>query len=137
MKKITVEVKIKGSIDEVWNKLNNPTDIMNWNFAFPDWHCPSADNDLRVGGLLKSTMAAKDGSFAFTFEGTYDEIIPNNYIKYHLSDNRAVAITMKQEKDHVFLSQTFDAEDQNSIEMQQQGWQAILNNFKNYVEHNI
>ena len=93
MKKITVEVKIKGSIDEVWNKLNNPTDIMNWNFAFPDWHCPSADNDLRVGGLLKSTMAAKDGSFAFTFEGTYDEIIPNNYIKYHLSDNRAVAIT--------------------------------------------
>ena len=32
------------------------------------------------------------------------------------------------------VTTTFDAEEQNSIEMQRDGWHAILNNFKSYVE---
>lgn len=136
MVKVTVTTKIKAPIEKVWNQLNNPLDIMKWNFASPDWHCPSAENDLRVGGSLKSTMAAKDGSFAFDFEGFYDEVVPNKYIKYHLADNRVVEITLTQQNDEVLVTETFDAESENPIEMQQQGWQAILNNFKYYVEHN-
>lgn len=136
MAKVTVTTAIKAPIEKVWNQLNNPLDIMKWNFASPDWHCPSAENDLRVGGSLKSTMAAKDGSFAFDFEGFYDEVVPNKYIKYHLADNRVVEITLTQQNDEVLITETFDAESENPIEMQQQGWQAILNNFKYYVEHN-
>lgn len=136
MAKVTVTTTIKAPIEKVWNQLNNPLDIMQWNFASPDWHCPSAENDLRVGGSLKSTMAAKDGSFAFDFEGFYDEVVPNKYIKYHLVDNRVVEIMLMQQNDEVLVTETFDAESENPIEMQQQGWQAILNNFKYYVEHN-
>ena len=136
MAKVTIETTIKAPIEKVWNQLNNPLDIMKWNFASPDWHCPSAENDLRVGGSLKSTMAAKDGSFAFEFEGFYDEVIANRYIKYHLADSRVVEISLTQQNNEVLVTETFDAENENPIEMQQQGWQAILNNFKNYVEHN-
>ena len=136
MAKVTIETTIKAPIEKVWNQLNNPLDIMKWNFASPDWHCPSAENDLRVGGSLKSTMAAKDGSFAFEFEGFYDEVIANRYIKYHLADSRVVEISLTQQNNEVLVTETFDAENVNPIEMQQQGWQAILNNFKNYVEHN-
>jgi hypothetical protein len=32
--------------------------------------------------------------------------------------------------------ETFEAESTNSIDMQRGGWQAILNNFKKYVEAN-
>lgn len=136
MTKVKIETRIKAPVEKVWNQMNNPLDIMKWNFASPDWHCPSAENDLQVGGSLKSTMAAKDGSFAFDFEGIYDEIIPNQYLKYHLGDGRVVEISLTQENDCVLVTETFDAETQNPIEMQQQGWQAILNNLKNYVEHN-
>jgi len=136
MAKVTIETTIKAPIEKVWNQLNNPLDIMKWNFASPDWYCPSAENDLRVGGSLKSTMAAKDGSFAFLFEGFYDEVIANRYIKYHLADSRVVEITLTQQNNEVLVTETFDSENENPIEMQQQGWQAILNNFKNYVEHN-
>ena len=136
MAKVTIETTIKAPIEKVWNQLNNPLDIMKWNFASPDWHCPSAENDLRVGGSLKSTMAAKDGSFAFEFEGFYDEVIANRYIKYHLADSRVVEISLTQQNNEVLVTETFDSENENPIEMQQQGWQAILNNFKNYVEHN-
>ena len=136
MAKVTIETTIKAPIEKVWNQLNNPLDIMKWNFASPDWYCPSAENDLRVGGSLKSTMAAKDGSFAFEFEGFYDEVIANRYIKYHLADSRVVEITLTQQNNEVLVTETFDSENENPIEMQQQGWQAILNNFKNYVEHN-
>lgn len=136
MEKVTVQTTIKAPAEKVWNQLNNPLDIMKWNFASPDWHCPAAENDFKVGGTLKSTMAAKDGSFAFDFEAVYDEIIPNKYIKYHLTDGRVVEVQLTESNEEVVVTQTFDAETQNPVEMQQQGWQAILNNFKNYVEHN-
>ena len=136
MEKVTVQITVKAPVEKVWNQLNNPLDIMKWNFASPDWHCPAAENDFKVGGTLKSTMAAKDGSFAFDFEAVYDEIIPNKYLKYHLTDGRVVEVQLTEGNEEVVVTQTFDAEQNNPIEMQQQGWQAILNNFKNYVEHN-
>lgn len=134
MKKITVEVAVNAPIEKVWDKLNNPKDIEQWNQASADWHCLNASNNLEVGGKLKSTMAAKDGSFSFDFEGIYDEIIPQRLIKYHMEDGRTVEISFKEENNQVVVTETFDAENQNPEEMQKEGWQAILNSFKNYVE---
>lgn len=134
MSKVTISVAIKAPIEKVWDKMNNPKDIEQWNTASEDWHCPKAENNLTVGGSLKSTMAAKDGSFSFEFEGIYDEIIPNKLIRYHLGDQRSVEIRFEEIGNEVIVTETFDPESQNPIEMQQQGWQAILNNFKKHVE---
>ncbi|UUV21545.1 SRPBCC domain-containing protein [Flavobacterium sp. CBA20B-1] len=136
MAKITVSVIINSSIDKVWNQLNNPKDIEQWNQASADWHCMNASNDLKVGGTLKSTMAAKDGSSSFDYEAIYDTIIPNELIKYHLLDGRMVEISFQETTNQVLVTETFDAENQNSEELQKAGWQAILNSFKKHVENN-
>ncbi|WKW46507.1 SRPBCC domain-containing protein [Myroides sp. JBRI-B21084] len=135
MSKITIQTSINATIEKVWDAMNTPADIEKWNQASPDWHCLNASNNLVVGGKLKSTMAAKDGSFAFDFEGIYDEIIPHSYIKYHLGDDRVVEIWFKTENNQVHITETFDAETVNSEELQKNGWQAILNSFKNHVEN--
>ena len=131
---ITIETIINQPIDKVWNAYNNPEDIVKWNFATEDWHCPKAENELKVGGKLKSTMAAKDGSFQFEFEAKYDEIIPNQFIRYYLADGRKVEINFNEENNSTTIIEKFDPENQNSEEMQREGWQAILNSFKHYVE---
>lgn len=134
MGKITVEVAVNAPIEKVWDKLNNPKDIERWNQASPDWHCLNASNNLEVGGKLKSTMAAKDGSFSFDFEGIYDEVIPQKFIKYHMEDGRTVEVSFEEKDNQVIVTETFDAENQNPEEMQKEGWQAILNSFKKHVE---
>lgn len=135
MEKVTIRTTVKAPIQKVWEQINNPKDIEQWNHASDDWHCLNAANDLQVGGALKSTMAAKDGSFSFDFEGIYDEIIPHKLISYRLGDGRRVAVYFEENGQEVYITEIFDAEDQNPIEMQKQGWQAILENFKKYVEH--
>ncbi len=134
MKKITVEVAVNAPIEKVWDKLNNPKDIEQWNQASPDWHCLNASNNLEVGGKLKSTMAAKDGSFSFDFEGIYDEVIPHKLIKYHMEDGRTVEVSFEEKDNQVVVTETFDAENQNPEEMQKEGWKSILYTFKNHVE---
>ncbi|SFM60340.1 Uncharacterized conserved protein YndB, AHSA1/START domain [Algoriella xinjiangensis] len=131
---ITVQTTINAPLDKVWFAFNNPEDIVKWNQASPDWHCPKAENDLQNGGTLKSTMAAKDGSFQFEFEAKYDEIIPNKFIRYYIADGRKVEIDFMEENNSTVITEKFDPENQNPEEMQRQGWQAILDSFKNYVE---
>ena len=96
MTKITVQVTINAPLDKVWELMNAPEAIEQWNQASPDWHCLNAENNLIVGGSLKSTMAAKDGSFAFDFEGIYNEIVPFKLIRYHLLDQRMVTVVFKE-----------------------------------------
>ncbi len=131
---ITVETTVNSPIEKVWQAWTNPEDIMRWNFASDDWHSPHATNDLRVGGSFLSTMAAKDGSFSFDFEGIYDEVVSHETIAYSLADGRTVKITFTQNGNETHVSETFDPENENPIELQQGGWQAILNNFKKHVE---
>lgn len=133
--KITVECTIKSSIDKVWNYWTTPEQIMLWNNASDDWYCPKASNNLKVGGRFLYTMAAKDGSFSFDFEGTYTEVIENKSIKYVLDDEREVSVDFIAIGDMVEIVETFEAETQNTVELQQFGWQAILNNFKKLVEN--
>lgn len=131
---ITVQTTIQQPIEIVWKKWTTPSDIMQWNNASPDWHTPKAENDLRAGGTFSFTMAAKDGSFSFDFGGTYTNVVEHFKIEYVLGDERRVMIDFSNHGDSVTITETFDPENENPLEMQQAGWQAILNNFKRYAE---
>ncbi|MEG0481627.1 MAG: SRPBCC domain-containing protein [Acinetobacter sp.] len=133
MTKITVQSQVKAPIDQVWQIYNNPQDIEQWNTASPDWHTVNSVNDLRVGGEFSNRMEAKDGSMGFDFAGTYTEVIPHEKIAYSFGD-RTAEITFEQKNDEVLIKISFDPENQYPIEQQQAGWQAILNNFAQYVE---
>jgi uncharacterized protein YndB with AHSA1/START domain len=133
---ITVEATILAPVEVVWQYFTDPEHIVHWNQASIDWHTPKAENDLQVGGKFNYTMAAKDGSFSFEFWGIYDKIKENQLIEYTLGDNRKVNVEFLSVDDDTKLMETFEAETINSVELQQGGWQAILDNFKKYVEEN-
>lgn len=134
--KIAIEATIAATAEKVWDCYTKPEHITNWNFANDDWCCPSAENDLKVGGTYKARMEAKDGSFGFDFEAVYDEVIPLKKITYTLEDGRVVTTDFEDLNGSTKVSTVFDAETENDIEMQKNGWQAILNNFKKYTETN-
>jgi uncharacterized protein YndB with AHSA1/START domain len=131
---ITVQNNINAPIETVWECWTNPVHITKWNNASDDWHTPYAENDLRTGGRFKSTMASKDGTMSFDFEGEYTLVEQNETIEYVMADGRKVEISFAATQSGVGVIESFDPETENSEEMQQQGWQAILNNFKKYVE---
>ncbi|MBK8342800.1 MAG: SRPBCC family protein [Bacteroidetes bacterium] len=131
---ITISTTIQASIEKVWDCWTLPEHIVNWNFASPDWHAPAAENDLREGGEFIFTMAARDGSVAFDFNGIYTLVDPHKLIEYRIADGRKVSVQFLPEANHVVVTETFETENENSAEMQEAGWQAILDNFKNYVE---
>jgi uncharacterized protein YndB with AHSA1/START domain len=131
---ITVETTVHAPITTVWDSWNNPDHITQWAFASPDWHTPWAKNDLRVGGSFSSRMEAKDGSFGFEFGGVYDAVTTNELIAYTMADGRKVMVEFSAEGDATKVVERFDAENENPVDMQQMGWQAILDNFKKYTE---
>jgi uncharacterized protein YndB with AHSA1/START domain len=134
--KITVEATVSANTKKVWDCYTKPEHITKWNFASDDWHCPSAENDLRAGGKLKSRMEAKNGSFGFDFEAIYDEVITQKKITYTMLDGRRATTDFENSGNKTKITIVFDAEIQNSVELQRNGWQAILDNFKKYVESN-
>ncbi len=131
---ITVEIEVELPLEKVWKVWTGPEHITNWNFASDDWCCPNAANDLQIGKFFLYRMEAKDGSTGFDFAGTYEEIIPGKLITYVMEDGRRVRIVFKDVDGATKISESFDAEDINSAELQKTGWQAILNNFKKYAE---
>lgn len=131
---ITVQATINAPVEKVWKKWINPIDIVQWNSASEDWHTPMAENDLRVGGKFLSRMESKDGSSGFDFIGVYDEIKTNERIAYTMGDGRKVKLLFTGIGDATKVAETFEAEETNPVEMQRGGWQAILDNFKKYVE---
>ena len=133
---ITVENTINAPVEKVWAYWSAPEHITKWNNASEDWHSPRAENDLRTGGKFSTRMEAKDGSMGFDFGGTYDEVKTNEVIAYTMSDGRKVVVNFTKVGDQTKVIETFDAEETNPIEMQRGGWQAILDNFKKYVEAN-
>jgi uncharacterized protein YndB with AHSA1/START domain len=131
--KITVETEVAAPINSVWRTYTTPEDIKQWNAASDDWHTTAATVDLRVGGNFSSRMEAKDGSFGFDFAGTYTAVVKNELLEYSFGD-RKTSVEFKKSTKGVRVIVTFDAETTHSIEQQQQGWQAILNNFARYAE---
>lgn len=159
---ITVEVIINESVEKVWDAYTEPEHITQWAFASDDWHAPRAENDLRAGGKFNTRMVrrevesvarsepearrdratfqqesmrdAKDGSAGFDFSGTYDEVVPRQRIAYTMDDGRTAAVLFEEMGNSAYVKTIFDPESENSVELQRAGWQAILNNFKKYVE---
>lgn len=131
---IKIESKIQGSLETIWDKFTRPKHITQWSFASPEWHSPTAENDLRVGGKFKTRMEAKDGSMGFDFEGEYTLVKPLERFEYSLGDTRKVIVEFKKDGEHVIVTEYFDPENENPHDMQQAGWQMILNNFKAYAE---
>lgn len=135
--KITIESTVNAPVERVWKCWNEPACVMQWNHASDDWHSPKAENDLREGGKFVYRMEAKDGSFGFDFGGTYSKVVETKEIAYSMDDARAVTTSFTSSGDSTTITTVFDAENENPIEMQKQGWQAILENFKKHVEsHN-
>ena len=136
MTKIAVASTIEAPLTKVWDYWTKPEHITKWAFASDDWAAPEAENDVRVRGKFRTLMAAKDGSRSFDFDGVYTAVAEPNLIEYDMSDGRHVKISFVETKDGVEVTETFDAETENSEELQRNGWQAILDNFKSYVENN-
>ncbi|OWY28213.1 SRPBCC family protein [Herbaspirillum robiniae] len=130
---ITVETTVAAPIAQVWRAYTSPEDIKRWNAASPDWHTTAAAVDLRVGGAFSSRMEAKDGSMGFDFAGTYTAVTENELIEYVFGERRARSV-FAQTPQGVRLTVSFDPENQYPVEQQRQGWQAILDSFKRYVE---
>jgi uncharacterized protein YndB with AHSA1/START domain len=138
-KAIAVETVVKAPVEKVWEYWNKPEHIVHWAFAADDWEAPKAENDLRVGGKFKTVMAAKDGSAGFDFGGTYTDVKKHALIEYDMDPAsgekpRHVKVEFKEVPEGVKVIVTFDPENENPVETQRDGWQAISDNFKKYVE---
>ncbi len=138
MNPITVETTVNAPIEKVWEYWNSPEHITKWAFASDDWECPSAENDLRTGGTFKTVMASKDGRESFDLMGTYTAVEENKLIEYNMEgeDKRHVKTEFSELPNSTKITETFDTEKENTEELQRSGWQAILDNFKKYVEEN-
>lgn len=133
---ITVQSIINAPIEKVWQYWTSPKHITQWCSASDDWHAPRAENDVQLGGKFTTRMEAKDGSFGFDFSGVYDEVRQHEYIAYTMGDGRKVNITFSGNGNETSVTETFEPENQNPLDMQQAGWQAILDSFKKYTEAN-
>ena len=131
---ITVKTTVQAPLSKVWECWNQPEHITGWAFATDTWEAPAAANDLKVGGTLKITMAAKDKSVSFDLIGQYTAVEEHKLIEYNM-DGRHVKIEFQETADGVEVVESFDPEKENPEEMQRAGWQAILDNFKKYVEN--
>lgn len=132
--RVTVETSVNAPVEKVWKSWSDPADIVRWCSASDEWHTPRAENDLRKGGKFLSRMEAKDGSMGFDFGGVYDEVKTNELIEYTMGDGRKVKIIFQENGGVTKVTETFDAESENPVDMQKTGWQAILDNFKKYTE---
>lgn len=132
---ITIETTVNVPVSQAWKIFNSPEHVTQWNHASDDWHSPHAENDLRPGGNFKYRMEAKDGSFGFDFGGVYTAVEENKMIRYTMGDGREVEVLFTEDgKNRTHIKETFDAENMHDPEMQKNGWQAILNNFRDYAE---
>jgi len=133
---LTVKASVNAPVEKVWDYWNTPAHITQWNSASEDWHSPRSENDLRAGGKFSHRMEAKDGSFGFDYAGVYDVVTPNKYLEFTLGDGRKVTVEFTANGDSTQINESFEAESTNSLELQQGGWQAILDSFKKYAENN-
>ena len=131
---ITVRTTIYAPVEKVWNLWTDPVHIIHWNFASDDWHTPKAENDLRAGGRFLARMEAKDGSAGFDFTGKYSKVEQNRQLEYIMDDGRNVQVLFIPQGNVTTVMEAFEAEQTNPDGMQQEGWQAILDNFREYVE---
>lgn len=134
MDTITISTIVHAPRERAWKHFTSPESIKKWAYASPDWHAPFAENDVRIGGSFCTRMEAKDGSTGFDFTGTYTAVVENERIEYVMDDGRKVIVIFEDGDTGVVVTETFDPESENPLDMQRAGWQAILNNFALFTE---
>ncbi|EON74846.1 hypothetical protein ADIS_4678 [Lunatimonas lonarensis] len=132
--KITILTAVNAKIEKVWQYYNQAQHIIHWNFATDEWCCPKVETDFIEGGKYLARMEAKDGSFGFDFEAVFDEIREPEWVAYTMGDGPRAEIEFREEGEKTVVKISFDPDQSHSREMQRDGWQAILNNFKKYAE---
>lgn len=133
MSPIQIQTHLSISPEVAWKLYTEPEHITQWNFASPDWHCPWAKNNLEIGGTYQAFMQAKDQSFEFVFEATYTDIEPGQHFVYVMPDQRNIRVDFKPIDSGTQVTVTFDPENENPIDLQRQGWQAILDQYSQYA----
>lgn len=131
---ITVSTIVHVPIEKAWEIWTTPEYITKWNHASDDWHTPYAEVDLQTGGHFLSRMESKDGEHGFDFRGMFTEVIPHEKIAYVMEDGREAIISFSAGETGTTVTESFTPENENPIELQQQGWQAIIDNYKKYAE---
>lgn len=134
---ICIAAHSQASLQTVWDCFTQAQHVTGWNFASADWFCPAAQNDLRPGGRFSYRMEARDGSFGFDLEGQFDRVEGPALLTYHFDDDRRIEVRFTATPTGTRIEQDFEAENQNPREMQEQGWQAILNNFAAYCDKQV
>ena len=134
---IKISCTIDAPVAHVWDVHTTPEHIVNWNFASADWCCPYADVDLRSGGRYLARMEAKDGSFGFDYEGIYHIVEAPHKSVLILGDGRKVETVFTPDDGGTRVQVSFDADTNAPLEMQQDGWQSILNSFKERCEATV
>ena len=134
---ITVQTTVRAPIELVWECFTTSDHIKKWNAASDDWHTTNAIVDLRAGGAFRYRMEAKDGSVGFDFSGVWVTVEPTNSLEQRLDDGRIVRVSFQVTDEGVSVTEEFDAEDENSEDLQRAGWQMILESFKRYVETKV
>jgi len=134
MEALSVQTSIKAPIEKVWKCWTTPADIIQWNNPSEDWETTSVTLHLKDNGNFIYKMKTKDDSVAFDFTGIYDKVIINEYIKSTLFDGRKVVNIFKSNGDETILIENFDPEAQTPIPDQEAFTQAVIDNFKKYVE---
>jgi uncharacterized protein YndB with AHSA1/START domain len=135
--KITIEAIVNAPVDKVWDYWTKPEHIIHWNFADPSWQCPKVENNVCVGGKYGARMEAKDGSFGFDFNYVYDRVVLQQELSFTMEDGRKASTFFESKGDVTHVSTTFETENENPVDLQKFGWQAILNNFKSYTESEV
>ena len=133
---ITVETTVRAPMEKIWSFWTDPKHITHWARGSEDWIAPYAENDLKVNGKFKTTMAAKDGSAKFDFEGVYTKVVKYKEIDYIIADGRKVVAKFSDLGSEIKVVESFEPENENSYDLQKEGWQNILDNFKKYSESN-
>jgi uncharacterized protein YndB with AHSA1/START domain len=133
---IQIQQTIHAPVEKVWEYFSKPEHITQWNNASEDWFTPRAQNDLREGGTFVYRMESREGKYGFDFGGTYNKVVENKSLEYTIGDGRKVIVNFIPEGNATRIEESFEAENQHPVEMQQEGWQSILDNFKKYTESN-
>jgi uncharacterized protein YndB with AHSA1/START domain len=133
---ISVSVEIHAPLNLVWEAYTQPHHIVKWNAASDDWHTTHSSVDLREGGHFSSRMEARDGSEGFDFAGVYTRIVDLQIIEYEFGE-RAARVSFSASVDTSEVTVEFEPESTHPVDIQQGGWQAILDSFKIYVEKSL
>lgn len=131
---LSVGVTINQSLDRVWDTWVDQNHMQYWMVISSDYEVKDAKNDLKIGGGFSYKMCSKIGDIQFDYAGTYVAIELKRLLAFTMNDDRNVEVLFSVIEDVVHIELNFEAVNEQDLDVQIQGWQAMLNYFKKHVE---